>query len=265
MVTADAPTLALTIGDPAGIGPEVVMRALMDPATAALARFLIIGDRAVVKEAERLCGVDLCADLPQAQLHDPGALGAHVPTYGRLDAASGRAALTYVREATDLCLAGRADAMVTAPINKAAVAASGQHFSGHTEYIAERCGVADSRMMLANERLSVVHVSTHVALRSACNLTIGDVRHTIVLGHGALVRLGMAAPRIAVCGLNPHAGEQGLFGDEDRDVIRPAIEAARAGGVACDGPFAPDTIFSTPGAAPGIWSSSCTTTRGISR
>jgi 4-hydroxythreonine-4-phosphate dehydrogenase len=243
MVTADAPTLALTIGDPAGIGPEVVLRALSDPAIAALGRFLIVGDAAVVAEAERLCAIDLHREVPQARLHDPGELGDRVPAYGRLDAASGRAALSYVREATDLCLAGRADAMVTAPINKAAVAAGGQHFSGHTEYIAERCGVTDSRMMLANERLSVVHVSTHIALRAACNLTVDEVRRTIALGHAALVRLGLTAPRIAVCGLNPHAGEEGLFGEEDRAVIRPAIEAERREGVACDGPFAPDTIF----------------------
>src|ERR1700741_1245675 len=119
MVTVDAPTLALTIGDPAGIGPEVVVRALMDPAIAGLARFLIVGDTAVVAEAERLCGARLAAAAPQARVHDPGGPGDPIPAYGQLAAASGRAALTYVREATDLCLAGRADAMVTAPINKA--------------------------------------------------------------------------------------------------------------------------------------------------
>jgi 4-hydroxythreonine-4-phosphate dehydrogenase len=177
------------------------------------------------------------------QTRDLAALDGHTVTPGRLDAACGRAAIAYVREATDMCLRGEAAAMVTGPINKAAVAASGQTFSGHTEFIAERCGATSSRMMLANERLSVVHVSTHVALRDACNLTQAEVLRTIRLGHEALVRLGRPDPRIAVCGLNPHAGEQGLFGDEDRDVILPAIAAAQSEGISSGGPFAPDTIF----------------------
>src|SRR4029450_10217801 len=106
--------------------------------------------------------------------------------------------------------------MVTGPINKAAVAASGLPFSGHTEFIAERCGASESRMMLTNDRLSVVHVSTHIALREACALTLAGVSRTIALGHEAMQRLGRPSPRIAVCGLNPHAGEHGLFGVEDR-------------------------------------------------
>jgi 4-hydroxythreonine-4-phosphate dehydrogenase len=239
---ADKPTLALTIGDPAGIGPEVVVKALIDPDIAALADFVIVGDAAVVDAAERACDASL-REAGRVRLLDVDALDGHVVTPGRLDVRCGRAAIAYVREAIDLCLRGEAAAMVTAPINKAAVAASGQAFSGHTEFIAERCGAASSRMMLANERLSVVHVSTHIALREACDLTSAEVVRTIVLGHEALVRLGREQPRIAVCGLNPHAGEQGLFGAEDRDVILPAIAEAQSQGLACRGPFAPDTIF----------------------
>jgi len=116
-------------------------------------------------------------------------------------------------------------------------------FSGHTEFIAELCGASDSRMMLANPPLSVVHVSTHIALRDACELKMPAIVRTIELGHQAMRWLGQDAPRIAVCGLNPHAGEHGLFGREDDRIVSPAIESARARGIACGGPFAPDTVF----------------------
>jgi 4-hydroxythreonine-4-phosphate dehydrogenase len=141
-----------------------------------------------------------------------------------------------------MCLDGRADAMVTAPLNKEAVALSGMPFSGHTEYIAELCGAAESRMLLASERLSTIHVTTHVPLRSACELDTGRILRTIQLGHEAMRLLGFDEPRIAVCGLNPHAGEHGLFGSEER-FITPAIEAARASGIKCSGPHAGDTVF----------------------
>jgi 4-phospho-D-threonate 3-dehydrogenase / 4-phospho-D-erythronate 3-dehydrogenase len=215
--------IAVTLGDPAGIGPEVVLKGLADPEIAPLARWVVVGDGDVLAREGERCGIPL-ASLPHVSVH-------HVPMFdedtpvvsGRLDAACGRAAVAYVREATDMCLRGEAAAMVTAPLNKEAVSLSGLTFSGHTEYISERCaqhtgGPDDSRMMLTNPRLSVVHVTTHVALREACR-------------------------RIAVCGLNPHASEHGLFGDEEDAAIGPAIEAARAQGAGCEGPFAPDTIF----------------------
>jgi 4-hydroxythreonine-4-phosphate dehydrogenase len=226
----EPPTVAITMGDPAGIGPEVILKALADPAIAALARFIIVGDRDILRDAP--CPV-----------HHVDALHGSPIVVGTLDAACGRAAIEYVREATGMCLRGDAAAMVTAPINKEAVALSGRAFSGHTEYIAELCGARDSRMMLANPRLSVVHVSTHIALRDACHLSAPAVIRTIELGYHALRLLGHLQPRIAVCGLNPHAGEHGLFGREDQDIILPAIETARAQGIDCHGPFAPDTIF----------------------
>jgi 4-phospho-D-threonate 3-dehydrogenase / 4-phospho-D-erythronate 3-dehydrogenase len=233
--TAARPTVAITMGDPAGIGPEVVLKALADPAIAALARFIVVGDRDVLaREAPANAEVEV--------RHVP-ALQGRMPVIGKLDAACGHAAIEYVREATEMCLRGETAAMVTAPINKEAVALSGRAFSGHTEFIAELCGVTDSRMMLANERLSVVHVSTHIALRDACNVAVPAIVRTIELGRGALRLLGKETPRIAVCGLNPHAGEHGLFGSEDEAVVAPAIAAARDRGIACDGPFAPDTIF----------------------
>jgi 4-hydroxythreonine-4-phosphate dehydrogenase len=163
--------------------------------------------------------------------------------FGRLDARYGAAAVAYVRAATEMCLRGEADAMVTAPLNKEAVTLSGRSFSGHTEYIAELCGAKESRMLLWSEKLATIHVTTHMPLRKACDTESARVLRTIELGYESMRLLGVERPRIAVCGLNPHAGEHGLFGDEDSRVILPAIEAGRARGIDCSGPHAADTIF----------------------
>jgi len=228
------------MGDPAGVGPEIVLKALADPEIAPLARWIVVGDRRILALAEAVTGLTLGpADLHDASaLRDPGEFA-----FGRLDGRCGAAGVEYVRIATEMCLAGSAEAMVTAPLNKEAVTLSGRSFSGHTEYIAEMCGAAESRMLLASERLSTVHVTTHVALRQACDLSAGRVLRTIQLGDEAMRLLGFERPRIAVCGLNPHAGEHGLFGEEDARVILPAIEAAKAGGIQCSGPHAGDTVF----------------------
>ena len=229
------PTIALTMGDPAGIGPEIVVRALADPEIVPLARWIVVGDARVL---------EMAGTLTAAQVKDVRALGPIEDfTFGKLDARCGVAAVEYVRVATELCLAGEADAMVTAPLNKEAVTLSGRAFSGHTEYIAELCGASESRMLLSSERLSTVHVTTHVALRSACELNTARILRTIELGHQAMQLLGFERPRIAVCGLNPHAGEHGLFGEEDGRFIAPAIAAARERGMACSGPHAGDTVF----------------------
>lgn len=236
----DVPTVVLTMGDPAGVGPEIVLHALADPEIAPLAQWTVAGDKRVLDMAERVTGVP----FSNAALHSIPALGDLAGfCFGRLEARCGRAAVEYVRAATELCLSGEAGAMVTAPINKEAVALSGQPFSGHTEYIAGLCGAAESRMLLASDRLAVVHVTTHVPLRQACELDAARIVRTIELGHEAMRRLGFPQPRIAVCGLNPHAGEHGMFGDEDARAIAPAIEAARAKGIPCAGPLAPDTVF----------------------
>jgi 4-hydroxythreonine-4-phosphate dehydrogenase len=234
------PVIAITMGDPAGVGPEIVVKALADRELAFLARWLVVGDGRVLEMAERIAGLKLDA----AELIDVNTLGDLKDfRFGRLDARCGQAAVAYVRAATELCLNGKADAMATAPLNKEAVTLSGMAFSGHTEYIAELCGASESRMLLASERLSTVHVTTHVPLRQACDLTGARVTRTIELGDEAMKLLGFAQPRIAVCGLNPHAGEHGLFGFEDEQVIRPAIQAARAKGIDCSGPHAGDTVF----------------------
>ena len=133
--------------------------------------------------------------------------------------------------------------MVTAPLNKEAVSLTGQSFTGHTEFIADLSKAAESRMLLVNDYLRVIHVSTHRSLRSACELDTPRILRTIQLGNEALQSLGFAQPRIAVCGLNPHAGENGLFGSEDLELIVPAIQAAQDMGMICEGPFPADTIF----------------------
>jgi 4-hydroxythreonine-4-phosphate dehydrogenase len=235
------PTIALTTGDPAGVGPEIVLKALADPEIAPLARWIVVGDERILAMAALQCG----CPLSNAQLHDTRE-GLEDPTgfaFGKLDARCGTAGVAYVRMAAELCLRGEADAMVTAPLNKEAVTLSGRPFSGHTEYIAELCGATESRMLLASDRLCTVHVSTHVALRDACDLDQGRILRTIELGDEAMKLLGFARPRIAVCGLNPHAGEHGLFGTEDQRAIVPAIQAARARGIECSGPHAGDTVF----------------------
>jgi 4-hydroxythreonine-4-phosphate dehydrogenase len=234
------PVIAVTMGDPAGIGPEVVVKALADPAVSALADWRIVGDAAVLDWAKDVTG----ARLPDnAELFEIHALAPGGWTPGRLSAGCGRAALAYVREAVQMCLEGHAQALVTAPLNKEAVALSGERFSGHTEFIAALCGAADSRMLLAGGHLRVVHVSTHVPLLQACRLDTAHILRTIELAHDAMVRLGFSDPRIAVCGLNPHAGENGLFGEEDARFIAPAVAAARDCGYDCNGPIPADTAF----------------------
>jgi 4-hydroxythreonine-4-phosphate dehydrogenase len=189
--------------------------------------------------AQQITGVRL-----ESPLNDPRALADIAEfRFGKLDARCGVAAVEYVRVATEMCLRGEAQAMVTAPLNKEAVTLSGRPFTGHTEYIAELCGATESRMLLCSDRLSTIHVTTHVPLRTACDTSTARVLRTIELGSQAMKLLGFAQPRIAVCGLNPHAGEHGLFGDEDQRVVLPAIEAARTKGIACSGPVAPDTVF----------------------
>lgn len=236
------PKIAITMGDPAGVGGEVVLKALADPEVSSSAEFVVLGDRAAVEAAERSTGVNFGG--LGVKLLDCGVLPPGEPIeYGALRAEYGKAAMRYVHDATLMCISHEVDAMVTAPLNKEAVTLNGISFSGHTEYIAELCGVKGSRMLLAGKKLSVIHVSTHVSLRNACNLDKARIVETIELGNEAMKLLGKAEPRIAVCGLNPHAGEHGLFGSEDEEIIRPAVEACRARGIDCEGPVAPDTIF----------------------
>ncbi len=229
------PVVAITMGDPSGVGPEIVVKALSDPEIAPLAKWIVVGDSRILKMAGPITSATL-RDVKSLESLDDF-------SFGKLDARYGQAAVDYVRVATEMCLAHEAHAMVTAPLNKEAVTLSGRSFSGHTEYIAGLCGATDSRMLLASRMLSTVHVSTHIPLRRACELDTTRILRTIELGDAAMKLLGFERPRVAVCGLNPHAGEHGLFGNEDDRFIVPAIEQARRKGIECSGPYAGDTIF----------------------
>jgi 4-hydroxythreonine-4-phosphate dehydrogenase len=252
------PLLAVTMGDPSGIGPEVVVKTLARPEIAAGCRALVVGDARVIERAAGICGVGLPvrpvealpADLswPAGEvvvLHE-ACDGAEAPAFGVLSAESGRAAVRAVERAIDLALTGRVRGIVTSPLNKEAMRLAGYPYDGHTELLAERTGSTDVCMLLAGERLRVSHVTGHRSLRDAA---VGPSPERIVrvveLTASALAQLGFARPRIAVAGLNPHAGEGGLFGRDELDVIGPAVQTAagRLSGAAVNGPLPPDTIF----------------------
>jgi 4-hydroxythreonine-4-phosphate dehydrogenase len=236
------PRIAISIGDPAGVGAEIALKALADDTLAPLAHWLLIGDAAALEAAARTTGIELKA-LPCTIVAAENLPDGHVLAFGELRAEYGVAAIDYVRRAVEMCLAGEADAMVTAPLNKEAVTLSGRQFSGHTEYIAELTQAKESRMLLVSEKLATVHVSTHIALEQACRLNRQRIVRTIELGNEALEWMRQRKPRIAVCGLNPHAGEHNLFGTQDSEFIAPAVAEARAMGIDCTGPHSPDTIF----------------------
>lgn len=235
------PRIAISIGDPAGVGAEIALKAFADPSLLELAEWIIVGDAVALESA--VPGYRNAAD-PRLRFVDPHALAANAPIrFGQLAAEYGAAAVEYVRLATLMCLNGEADAMVTAPLNKEAVSLSGRHFSGHTEYIAQLCGATESRMLLASDKLSTVHVSTHIPLAQACMLQQPRIVRTIELGAEALAWILGRPPRIGVCGLNPHAGEHNLFGTQDSEIIAPAVEEARRLSLNCTGPHSPDAIF----------------------
>jgi 4-hydroxythreonine-4-phosphate dehydrogenase len=259
MVTATLPPLAITMGDPAGIGPEIVAR-LFQRGEAEGA--FVLGDVAVMRSAAGLVG----GMLPVARLDDPSQLVDVPPDcvpvvqvpglaadlveapLGRIDARCGRAAAAAVEHAVRLVQEGRAAGIVTAPIHKEALAAAGVPYPGHTEMLQVLAAAGGTpppvRMMLANDELRTVLVTIHVSLRQAIDaVTFDAVLETIRIADAAMRRQGMARPRIAVAGLNPHAGEGGLFGNEEIAIIAPAVAAARGEGIDASGPYAPDTVF----------------------
>ena len=234
------PTVAITMGDAAGVGPEVTLKALADPEIAHLARWRIVGSAGVLEATARSLGLPA---PPPESIVEAGDLDAAAVQPGKLSAECGRAAVAYIQRAAEMCMAGEAEAMTTAPVNKEAVTMAGIPFTGHTEYIAEATGARESRMLLVCDKLRVVHVTTHVSLRTACDATTERILRTIELASEALGWLGLPDGRIVVCGLNPHAGEHGLFGDEDERAIAPAVRAAKERGIRCEGPAPADTVF----------------------
>lgn len=249
------PIIAISAGDPAGIGPEVCVSALDQPELYGQARPLLICDPMIVRKAIGICRLDLeveAIDRPAAGKYSPGTIDVlgieNVDPKdfqrGQVSAMCGKASFEYIKRAIDLARAEEVSATVTGPINKEALHLAGIPFPGHTEIFAHFTGTEDYAMMLADKDFRVIHVSTHLSMRDAiAAVTMEAVLRVIRLADRALKQMGIAAPRIAVNGLNPHAGEGGLFGSEEIDHIIPAIEQARLEGMQVDGPHPPDTIF----------------------
>lgn len=251
------PIIGITMGDPASIGPEISVKALTDPKVLDMCDPLIIGDAAVMEDAVKVVcpgqvKVRAVKNVGEAvfepgviNVYDMGLVDMDRLEYGKVSAMCGEAAFRYVEKVIALAMDGEIDATVTNALNKAAINLAGHHFAGHTEIYAHFTGTKNYTMMLAHENLRVVHVSTHVSLREACDRVKKErVLTCIKIADEACRALGIEVPRVAVAGLNPHSGEGGLFGREEIDEIAPAIEQARALGINADGPVPPDTVFS---------------------
>ena len=249
------PRLAITMGDAAGVGPEIVMKALAHRGLYARCRPFVIGDAVRLAEAGHITGAGLGLRMvagPQEARFETGTVDVQdlklVPPglpFGRISAAAGHAAHEYVRTATALAMEGRIDAIVTAPLNKEALHAGGHDFPGHTELLAALTNTPEVSMMLTGPGLRVILVTCHMGLaRAIAAIEPGLVERTIARGRDVLLKAGISRARIAVCGINPHAGENGLFGDGEEDAkIVPAIEACRARGWDVEGPLPADTLF----------------------
>ncbi len=262
-VTTSLPRIALTMGDPAGIGPEICLRLLQDDALLAECLPLILGDAEVLQRCSQAIGVPLQADVmtlppsteagwtaPFASLAKPAVIdlqqcAASEIVPGVMNASTGRASFAYIQAALDACLAGHIDAVTTGPINKEAIRAAGIMFPGHTEMFASRTSAPRSCMMQYSPEITCTFVTVHVGYAEVPELlTVERIVDVIELTVEALRRLGTNTPRLVVCGLNPHAGEHGLFGNrEEERIIIPAIEVARKQGQQIEGPLPPDTAF----------------------
>lgn len=247
--------IAITMGDPAGVGAEVIVKALRELDGKSSQPMVVIGDRRFIQNAMLNC--DLALEIESLTTLDemtpkPGTIAVldlanadpkTIP-YGKISAAAGKAAYQYLEIGIQLALAGKVAAVVTAPLNKAALNLAGYHYSGHTEIFARLTETSNYAMMLAEKDFRVVHVTTHVPLRKACDLVTKErVYQVIKLAKITGTQLGLDSVRIGVAGLNPHSGEGGLFGDEEVREIIPAIERARAEGWQVEGPVPPDTLF----------------------
>jgi 4-hydroxythreonine-4-phosphate dehydrogenase len=267
MVTSKKPTLAITMGDPAGIGPEVIAGAWSDERIHSQAQLVVIGHPEILRRAVRLINRDIdVVEIQSSRTSDGPAPGPttmlfirssgddvlSVPS-GLVDARAGEAAFQAVHRAAELALAHEVDGIVTAPLSKAALHAAGHIYPGHTELLAEICGVSEFAMMLylppgptvrSPAGLGVAHVTLHQSLRSVfADLKPDAILSKCRLADQVMLQLGVAQPRLAVCALNPHAGEDGQFGDEEQTVIRPAVEAAQRAGLHVSGPFPTDTLM----------------------
>jgi 4-hydroxythreonine-4-phosphate dehydrogenase len=265
---SEKPLIAITMGDPCGVGPEIIVKALQSPAIASACVPFVIGDRPALERALAVCG----SPLQVHEIAGPEEAGAaprgtipllvlsRLPEadlgYGRPTAAAGDAVYRYIHSAARLCLERRVAAMATAPISKEAMNRAGHDYPGHTELLAELCGTDDFVMMLAGDVLRVSLVTIHEALADIPRLiTFEQVLKTIRITAAGVARLtGQPRPRLAVLALNPHCGEGGMFGGEESRIIAPAIRAAQDEGIDAVGPLSADTLFhfATQGAYDGV-------------
>ena len=249
------PILAITMGDPAGIGPEIVVRALSHPETYSKCRPIVTGDAEVMRRAVSLLGLDMQVNavervgdarftLGTIDVYDLHCVDADQLVLGQVSAQCGNAAFVSVRKAIDLAMAGEVDGTVTAPLNKEALNLAGHHYDGHTEIYATFTHTKKYAMLLADEHLRVIHVSTHVPLRKACDLVKkARIIEVTELIDDACRQFGIDRPRIGIAGLNPHSSDNGLFGDEEALEIAPAVEELKSRGYCVEGPVPPDTLF----------------------
>jgi 4-phospho-D-threonate 3-dehydrogenase / 4-phospho-D-erythronate 3-dehydrogenase len=251
----DRPIIAITMGDAAGVGPEIIMKMLARREVYERCRPLIIGDANRLRQAGGIVGstciVQPVANPKEAVFEhgtvdcvDLGLIPEDLP-WGKLSPIAGDAAFRYIERAVTLASASEVDAICTAPINKEALHAGGHIYPGHTEILAALTHTPEVSMMLMTPKLRVIHVTTHIGLIDAiAKIEPGLVERTILRGNEALVRSGIASPRIGVCGINPHAGEHGLFGHgEEEQKVEPAVQALRVKGIDVEGPLSADTLF----------------------
>jgi 4-phospho-D-threonate 3-dehydrogenase / 4-phospho-D-erythronate 3-dehydrogenase len=255
-VSGTRPLIGISVGDPAGIGPEITAKTLALKEIYDICRPLAVAETEMMQEAIRFSGLNLkthSVSSPEEGSYKTGTIDildlknidAKSIQYKKVSADTGRASFEYIKKVIDLALAKEVDATVTGPINKEAINEAGFHYSGHTEIYADFTHTRDYAMMLLHGHFRVIHVSTHVSLREACTRVKKDrIRWVIRLGYDTLKKLGIENPKIAVAGLNPHAGESGLFGREEIEEIEPAIRQAQQEGLRVEGPIPPDTVFS---------------------
>ena len=255
MTKSTLPVIAITMGDAAGVGPEVIVGAFSDAKLFAECNLIVIGDTARLKLAAEVLKSKIqiteVNDIDHAEFAvntisviDPHLIPNDLP-WGKLSPVAGNAAYEYIRIACELAMSGKAQAICTAPLNKEALHAAGHIYPGHTELLAHFTNTPEVSMMLSTEKLKVIHVTTHIGLIDAvAKIEPGLVERTIRRGHEALVRAGNPHPKIGVCAINPHAGEGGLFGyGEEATKIEPGVRAAKESGIDVTGPLPADTLF----------------------
>lgn len=255
-IDASLPMLAITMGDPAGCGPEIIAKVLTNKQTYHTALPFVVGSADVMNWALGVIGqpaavrsihqpAEAVFELGVVNVLEPFALDFSELRMGKIQSLAGRAAYQYLTTAIDLAMAGEVDALVTAPLNKDAMNQAGYHFDGHTEILAQQTGSKKVTMMLASKNFRVTHVSTHCSLREAIErCKTSRILDVIQLTHDALKQMGIPTPLIGIAGLNPHCGENGLFGNEDVEQIQVAIDQARQQGFRVyDAPIPPDTVF----------------------